>query len=54
MKDKLTTRERFQPKHLVVAVAMAVLICSALLYLGEYFGVHWVRGAGGSVVRASL
>jgi hypothetical protein len=24
------------------------------LYLGEYFGVQWVREAGGSVVRAAF
>ena len=49
----LTPRERAQPKRWVVTVVVAVLICLALLYLGEYFGVHWVREAGGSLARAS-
>ena len=55
MKTKMTTRDRFLPRRLVVALAAAVLICWALMYLGEYFGVHWgVREAGGSVVRAAF
>ena len=49
----MTTMERFRPRRLVFAVAMAVLISWALFYLGEYFGVHWVREAGDTVVRAS-
>lgn len=53
MKAKMTTRDRFRPRRLVVALAAAVLICWALMYLGEYFGVHWVREAGG-VVRAAF
>jgi hypothetical protein len=54
MKAKMTTRDRFRPRRLVVALAAAVLICWALMYLGEYLGVHWVREAGGSVVRAAF
>jgi hypothetical protein len=54
MKTKMTTRDRLQPRRLVVALAAAVLIFWALMYLGEYFGVHWVREAGGSVVRATF
>jgi hypothetical protein len=54
MEEMMTTRERFRPKRLVVAVAIAVLISWAVMYLGEYFGVHWVREAGGTVARASF
>jgi hypothetical protein len=54
MKAKMTTRDRFRPRRLLVALAAAALICWALLYLGEYFGVQWVREAGGSVVRAAF
>ena len=55
MKTKMTTKDRFLRRRLVVALAAAVLICWALMYLGEYFGVHWgVREAGGSVVRAAF
>jgi hypothetical protein len=54
MKAKMTTRDRYRPRRLVVAMVAAVLICWALLYPGEYFGVHWVREAGGSVVRATF
>jgi hypothetical protein len=54
MRSKLTTGERLQPKRVVVTVLLAVLFCLALLFVGEYFGVHWVRQAGGSLVRASL
>jgi hypothetical protein len=51
---QITTRDRFRPRRLVVALAAAVLICWALLYIGEYLGVQWVREAGGSVVRAAF
>jgi hypothetical protein len=54
MKAKMTTRVRFLPRRLIVALAAAVLICWALMYLGEYFGVHWVREAGGRVARAAF
>ena len=54
MNEETAMRERFRPKRLVVAVAVAVVISWALMYLGEFFGVHWVREAGGAVVQASF
>jgi hypothetical protein len=54
MRNELTTSKRVQSKRWVVTVVVAILLCLAVLYLGEYFGVHWVREAGGSLVRASL
>ena len=52
MKNEIAT-ERFRPRRLIRAIVLAVLLCWALMYLGEYFGLHWVREAGGGV-RASL
>jgi hypothetical protein len=54
MKAKMTTTDRFRPRRLVVALATAVLIWWALMYLGEYFGVHWGREVTVSVARAAF
>jgi hypothetical protein len=54
MKTTITMRDRFRPRRVIVALPAAVLICWALLYVGEYLGVQWVREAGGSVVRAAF
>ena len=54
MRNKLTTKKRLQSKRWLVTVVVAILLCLAVLYLGEYFGVDWVREAGGSLARATL
>ena len=43
---------RIQPTRVLVTFFEALAITWALLYLGEYFGWHWVREAGGAVFAA--
>lgn len=50
----MTPRDYLRVKRLMTAVVLGVLICWVLLYLAEYCDVHWVREAGGGIVRASF
>jgi hypothetical protein len=49
---RMTTRRRYSPARLFIAVVGGLLISWALMYLGEYFGWHWIREVGGGVVRS--
>jgi hypothetical protein len=54
MDARMTTKRRSRPARLFIAVSGALLISWALMYLGEYFGWHWEREAGGAVVRSAF
>jgi hypothetical protein len=47
-------KERIRPFCLLGGFIEAVAISWALLYVGEYFGWHWVREAGGVVLGTVL
>ena len=43
-----------RPTRVLVTFLETLAITWVLLYLGEYFGGHWVREAGGVVFGARL
>ena len=49
-----TMKTRIRPIRVLVAFLEALAIALAVLYLGEYYGWHWVREAGGVVFGAGL
>ena len=49
-----TMKTRIRPMRVLLAFLEALAIALAVLYLGEYFGWHWVREAGGVVFGAGL
>ena len=42
-----TMKTQILPTRVLVIFLQALAITLGLLYLGEYFGWHWVREAGG-------
>ena len=45
----MVTKRRVTPTNLLIWIAGALLIALVGLYLAEYFGVSFVREAGGRV-----
>ena len=47
-------KTQIRPTRVVVAFLEALAISWGLLYVGEYFGWHWVREAGGVLFGVRL